>query len=179
MKTTDFVLDIETLGTSPGCIVTDIGLVCLGRFQKSMTLDILDQAKSGLTMDPATVAYRFKEGVKTSKVFSNKHGVEIYEEWTAKAALCKLRNILSGYDKSVIWVRGPDFDIPILRTLAKFYNLPDPFPYGKVSIRDIRTAEDIVGPSSIPKTHHALEDAISDAEIVKAFRKIQASPSRV
>jgi hypothetical protein len=121
------MLDIETLGTAPGCVVLSVG-ACLfnpvtGKIGSTYeaVLDIDHQTKAGLTIDPATEAWHKREAP------------EAYEAAMAAQArghltpphfaMNRLRTMAgSTGGNNLVWCWGAAFDFPILDAMEAALN---------------------------------------------------------
>lgn len=153
-----YMIDIETQGIKPGCIVGSIGAVHLrtGAFLYQR-LNIYAQPQG--TQDGNTMRWWQQQ---SPELFAEAfHGSEdpVY-------ALSDLSRFLTLSGAPVIWAKGIDFDPPILADLYNRLHLPVPWAYN--AVRDFRTVKKIfsyVGtPRSATELHNALYDAQHQAE---------------
>lgn len=163
------MIDLETLGTKPDCQVLSIGAVKFdansneepyAEFYKKFTLD--DQEELGRTVDESTIEWWNKQ---SKTVIEEAFSLDDREE-TADI-LKALNKWLVGVD--IIWAQGAVFDIAILESMYRMYDLPVPWPFWK--IKDSRTLMSIA--SSDPRknykfdAHNALADAFVQAKCVQ------------
>lgn len=156
------VIDCETLGTDPGCIVTEIGWA---KVRPSFPIDgffwaepgglwrpsFSTQVAKGMTAREDTIRFREKTTVRLGEQRIEHIATELYN-------LCR--------DASKIWFRGPSFDVPIIdemfqrtcgyRVLGKYFR----------QFRDIRTIMDAGLKTYGPREHTADSDAMQDAYLV-------------
>ena len=159
------MLDLETVGTSAGC-----GVLCIG----ACTFDL--KHKFYERINPASFhAWNLKEDIETLRWW-NKQDPQLKAEAFGGTqelivALDKFhdwfRKLNGGdYKHTFVWGNGADFDLPIL---AGAYQAVDrPIPWHPWNGRCYRTLKSllpaVVAPPRASKKHHALDDAIYQAE---------------
>lgn len=169
--TTHLMLDIESLGTRVGSIVTSVAFV---RFSDeascTLNLSIPDQEALGLEMDPKTLAWWEQQGAEAKAA--------------SRANPVALRNALAYFASWItwagpdplIWCHGATFDCPLLEELYRRAGLPTPWPYW--GVRDTRTLYDLAGIDvkafAVPPPHIALNDAIGQTRAAVAALKVLA-----
>lgn len=128
------MVDLETLGNMPGCVVVSIGAVefdlnsgKLGR-EFYRTVDIQSCLDAGLFMQGDTIQWWFKQSEEARQAIL-KDAIHLNQ---ALLDFAKWFN-----HKSTIWGNGADFDIPILRMAYNAAKLIHPWQYNKG--RDVRT----------------------------------------
>ena len=152
------MIDIETLGTKPGCVILSIGAVEFGDDQLGrefyIEIGLADCQQLGLTIDSETV--RWWMGRETKPPVN---GVV-----PLRSALTMLADELSGWEDKFVWANSPSFDISILEA-AYHVTCVDP-PWSFRNCRDFRTAKHLLAPDFDPATvpsqgddHNALADA--------------------
>lgn len=157
------MLDIETLGTSPGCVVLSIGAVEFG-LQGNITgkfhshLDTSDQTQKGLHIDAKTVEWWLdqdkvaQEALLSAERFHPKHVIEAFIDTFA-------------WENIQVWANGASFDFPIIKALFEAYDFKLPWPY--YSEMDFRTVKNMVGKNNFNRLRvrpTLAHDALSDAE---------------
>lgn len=169
--TTHIMLDIETLGTRPGCVVLSAALV---RFsdEASTTINInaMDQGALGLTDDPQTVAWWQQQSTEARLA-----------AWSNPVSLIPALQHLSAWiawagPDPLIWCHGASFDCPILEEVYRRAGIACPWPFW--SIRDTRTLYDLAGVDvkayAVPPPHVALNDALAQTRAAKEALRILA-----
>jgi len=176
----DCMIDLETLGTDPGCVVASIGAVLFdldsGKVGNTfhMVLDIDDQLKSGRTITGDTLKWWFQQGEEAKRIFHEKAK-------PAKAVLTLFTQWFqsNGGSKTYVWGNGASFDIPILENLYNSLGLITPWKYNK--IMDLRTFKRFVGKDAqvenLGVAHNALDDAKAQAYYVIKMSKQGSDPS--
>lgn len=168
---TNIMLDLETLGVSPGCSILSIGAVTFDqngvgkKFYQAITQESCERA--GLVADPDTVAWwKLQSPEAQEAVFNPKDpttfwwALGLFEEW--------LSEVCPELGDRIIWGCGAAFDNAIL---AKAYVIArqerDAQPWKFWNDRCYRTVKALHPDMPMPKrvgTHHnALDDAESQA----------------
>lgn len=169
----EYVIDLETLGTGPGCVICTLGAVEIDRDRLEVVnnrfytrIDILSCLDAGLTVDPDTVIWWLRNP-----------SVALINETLTVAPRLSLRDALTefaAYLKAaggdiVVYGNGPSFDLSILRAAYEAVGIPLPWRYPNE--RCVRTFL-----ANIPRhgghtvkventnPHHALYDAITEAD---------------
>jgi DNA polymerase III epsilon subunit-like protein len=177
----NFMLDLETLGTTPGCAILSIGIIAFDpvadrvdnifndhgfytAVSKESCLDAL------LHVDPDTVAWWSKQSAEARKALTES---EKPDAPTLSGALENMVGYVTGFgpaSKARIWGNGADFDNPILDVAALHAGVKLPWKYGGRCHRTIKTAHEHLAPGFEPPvlarsgTHHnALDDARTQA----------------
>lgn len=105
------MLDVETLGTKPGCIITEIGAAVFDQADWRIvdTMDLKVSREScefvGMWADAETIAWWEKLG-------GYHEGEEV--RFSIQAALGMLRHFVNFHEVRVVWCWGASFDFPIL-----------------------------------------------------------------
>lgn len=162
--TTRCMIDLETLGTSPGCTILSIGAVTfdadgLGeRFHRSISLESNEAA--GLTIDADTLAWWLDQDADAREVLSG--GEELGE------VLHHLRLFFQHQDIEEVWAHSPSFDCAILK--AAYEAVGQDAPWGYYDERDARTLAELpcaVDVAHEGTEHDALDDAVRQAKMVR------------
>jgi len=165
----DVMIDIETLATSDKALVLSIGAVAFGAYEGGIDEGIhialdpkgqpmreinADTVRWWMAQDPATRARAFTGTVGPAEALGMLAG---YIRGKAKGAL--------------VWANGPQFDLVILRSLARDCDGMITWHYRDE--RDFRTLAsvargfDAVPPAKNTTKHDALADAMWQAEAVQ------------
>lgn len=172
MTTTQIMLDLETMGTTPGCAVLSIGAVAftsdglLPGIEFYRVISFSSCLRAGLTASAATFTWWTKQNAEAREL--------LFQTFDASVSF-DLRSALSDYsdwhgerdgDDPPVWVNGREFDPPVLG--AAYNALPLARPWSYKAVRCYRTMKamcpglDVLYvPPTIP--HHALEDAKAQA----------------
>ena len=157
---TKIMLDLETLGTTPGSVIVAIGAVKFGRGQLHdefyRRVDIDSCLAAGLTVDGSTIRWWLSQG-------------DSARQEIVKAAM-NLPMVLNDFSawigdpKAEIWGNGAAFDNALLAAAYAAAKLPLPWRYSKD--RCYRTLCALYPDQRLERqgTHHnALDDASSQA----------------
>lgn len=161
----DVMLDIETLGTSPGCMVLSVGAVTFNLSTGEIgdefyaSLDIRGQDRYGLSIEVDTLHWWMHQSPEAQQ-----------EAFSGRTPLGEAASQFCGWFKYVgginIWAQGMDFDMPIwghaMRQVGytvpwKFYNCRD-----TSSAYDLARYRNNFHYKDVPREgtyHNALDDA--------------------
>lgn len=152
---TMIMLDIETLGTEPGCTILQIGAYD-GTTEFEITIDPVASTKHGFIIEPRTVMWWFEQSDE-ARLHVTKAGVN------PTKALCYLANSFRWKDAQ-IWCNGASFDFPILKAAFRMCNLELPWPF--YNEMDFRTLKNLINKETFKSlrvqpelAHSALSDA--------------------
>lgn len=163
------MLDLETLGTRPGCSVISIGAVAFDPGTLTVASDgfylVVNQKsceEHGLHVDKGTLGWWMRQSEDAKKVLveSRRGGFPLPD------ALGMFRDYLSDFKSDVrIWGCGSDFDNAILSHCYVAIGSKQPWKY--TSNRCYRTLKSILPSIEMERTgtyHNAFDDAKSQAE---------------
>lgn len=174
------MLDIETLGITPGCAIVSIGACAFDiangvkeRFYQTIRPD------PRFRIDGSTVYWWMAQSEEARKVFDMGTSVDI------TTALHRFNEWCSGLqpDPLYIWCHGATFDAPILskayEIVTEGHNTDMRAPFSFYNIRDTRTIYHLSGiyPDRTKGVHHnALDDAVAQAEaVIESYMKLGVS----
>lgn len=161
----DAMIDLETLDTREGAIVTAIGIVkiemdipdLLDGSRLYANLDWQEQYDKGRTMSPGTVRWWLGQDKEAQEALLEKPIM------SNTAILHTLQMYLSNVNG--VWGNGADFDCVILRSLFETYDVKVPWRYS--DHRCFRTLKnlhcDVQEPPRDGVHHNALNDAVHQA----------------
>lgn len=160
------MLDIETLGRKPGCVVLSIG-VCtfdLENVFADVTYEVL--------VDPLSCQHLGMEIDHETYSWWQEQDPEVFRRMTSgnvpiQSALRELTEWLGAVGMSEVWAKSPQFDCAILEYAYWRTGLPVPWTYRQP--RDLRTLlalvpDDLTAGLTCSAEHDALADAIFQAE---------------
>lgn len=161
----DVMLDLETLGTTPGCVVLSIGAVIFGpeglgdEFYSVINVD--SSKNAGMYVDGDTVAWWDRQSPEARKVLedANSPGAA-----TLEVALTDFNNWLKRVPDCRLWGNGVDFDNTIL--IAAYLSAGIDPGWKFYRHRCYRTVKNTCAAPKLARqgTHHnALDDAKSQA----------------
>ena len=162
------MLDIETLGTHPDCVVCTLGAIKFNPYSTEppgqgiyLRLDIDEQLAMGRSTLDSTIEWWGKQDPKVRE--------EALGEGD-RVSLSDMRKDLNKFLVGVehIWAQGPAFDIVILEDLYRQMSWPIPWHFWQ--IRDSRTLFGVHGDPRVAgrdQAHNALMDCFYQAEAVQ------------
>lgn len=179
------MIDLETMGTGPDAAILQIGAVAFQGPLIAQEFASLENTPSaplfhlhvnlqscldaGLRMDASTVLWWLTQDAdaRNAAAFSGRGAAPIEE------ALLRLADFVRQHSDpkhTQVWSNGSDFDLVILSTAYRLLHIDRPWPYW--ASRCFRTEKnrrrDIAGRAPTLK-HHALADAIAQAEHLRAI----------
>ena len=180
----DFMIDLETLGQSPGCVVLSLGVVPFGPRVSApgrdtglyLKLHVKKQHEIGMTEDQDTVEWWSKQGDAAQDVL--RASVLDVEPDDACEKLNRFLSERCQQSKIRMWANGADFDLPIIIALYKAVDLKPAWRY--YNHRCYRTLKALApmmcqtaGFDGVP--HHALDDAVHQARNANEMLRFFAS----
>lgn len=173
------MLDLETLGTKPGCKVLSIGAVTFGPYGVMDTFYIevkRDEGQEMLEEDPDTVEWWSRQTPEAKTLLgtpdSEKHSLTgaliAFNTWLRDVAPSDERGNL----KVAVWGNGADFDNAILAHCYKAVKVKQAWPYwGNRCYRTLKGLRPDIKLERQGTHHNALDDAASQAEHATAICK--------
>ena len=177
----DIMVDIETAGTKPGCVVLTVGAAVFvpqtGEVRSTFyeRISFKDSVLRGLCVEPDTYAWwqRQDENARKEAFGGEKNLAEValaFEQW--------VRGHKHVRD---FWCQGTDFDYPIWQEAFSRASIAT-FPVKYNQKRDTRTVYSVAGldTSLIPREgtyHNALDDVLHQIRCVhEAYRLLGLTP---
>lgn len=163
------MIDIETLGTNPGCVITQIAAIPFyidkdvflpsGQFSKNIDISSYDE---GFTINPSTL--KWWSGQDKDVFLKSLQGKANITD-----SLYELKNMVdyNAGDGLFVWAKSPDFDLSILEYAFNHYGIQ--VPWGFRDKRDVRTIMDLVPKEDVVSpeiAHDPISDAIAQAHNV-------------
>jgi DNA polymerase III epsilon subunit-like protein len=162
----DIMIDLETLGTEPGCVILSIGAVCAEDSESPLSefyavVRLQSSVEAGFDVSPDTLLWWFKQDEAARAA--------VFGEAAMSSAL-DLRTALKGLDyfislarpRSVeVWANPASFDLEILK--AAYAKVGMPLPWQWHEVRCYRTLKRTL--AFVPEDvfsgtkHNALDDA--------------------
>lgn len=167
----DIMVDIETLGVKPGCVIMSIGAVSfnpkklgsVGQKKFYANIDPQDSISRGFHTEKGTVEWWKKQSEEAKQhLIENRQPIETvvtdFIDWWRKQKGEK------------IWCQGANFDAPLLEAVFEKLELKAPWKFWNV--RDTRTIYDMCdfNPYSIKREgtyHDALDDCLHQIKCVQ------------
>lgn len=168
---TDVMIDLETLGTVPGCAIVSIGAVAFNEFEVEqdgfyMVVKIDNWNTLGLTIDGLwkdidTIDWWRKQSDEARAVFEHPHRASLH------ACLRFLGGYIASYGSPRVWGNGADFDNPIIAVAADKVGIDPKKLWEPYNGRCYRTVKNQYKDVKLVRTgthHNALDDARSQAQ---------------
>ena len=182
MNTTPhMMLDLETMGTTPGSAIVSIGAVMFDPYGGWLgstfycRVDLQSCVDAGLKIDVKTIYWWLQQ---SEEVRAEAVGAYAF---TLRAALNSLRVFMIKEKVSYFWSQGNNFDPPILEAAYAAIGEKPPWEYNRV--RDTRTVYDMAGvrpDRSTGTAHNALSDAIAQAmAIQESYKRLGLSSAAI
>lgn len=159
------MIDLETFGTRVGCQVRSLGAVFFSpaglgdTFYANFRTE--PQAERGLHQDPGTVTWWAQQGENARRALEeNQEAPEM-----ALARFAAWIGARTTFKEVRIWGNGANFDEPILAELHRAFNLKQPWRYSNSRcFRTLRALSGVAAPVEPVLKHHALDDAVAQAQ---------------
>lgn len=162
------MLDLETLGTRPGCVILTLGAVKFDPYSLKepgpgiyFRVDVDEQTALGREVQEDTMQWWLDQVEDVREEALGEH-----DRVSLDTMYRDLNRFLVGVDN--IWAQGPLFDFAILEHLYRQMGWPTPWHYWQ--IRDSRTLFGVHGDPRVKGKaglHNALEDCVSQATAVQ------------
>ena len=168
------MLDLETLGTRPDCVILTLGAVKFDPFTLKdpgpglyLRIDADEQIAKGREVQEDTLQWWMKQDETVrEEAIGEGNRVSVEEMYR------QLNRFLVGVEN--IWAQGPVFDIAILENIYRQYGWPTPWQFWQ--IRDSRTLFGVHGdPREKGRAghHDALADCIYQAQgVQKVYKRL-------
>jgi len=177
------MIDLETLDTSPYCVILTIGVVT---FDVRGT-GIVDKLELKPTIEDQTEIYNRVINEGTLKWWSEQ-SPEALEEALGDTGRIPFKDCMEQlykfcWNRKAVWSNGASFDVVACETGMRqtLTDYPNPIPWPFYTVRDTRTLYEIAGVSLKDKkyktktTHRAVEDAEHQAIVVQdAYKKLMS-----
>lgn len=174
MDYTDLMIDLETLGTAPGSIFTQIGLCAFraepdaGNLMESRNIFVdMDSAlRHGLKVNGSTLRYWLREKDAPRLMMADEVGTSLTSALLGLSSWVQGRFGRPEHGSSLlrVWGYGPSFDIALLDYAAEITELKLPWEHGQ--IRCVRTMKELFPGAHRPDPvigHVGEDDAIAQA----------------
>jgi hypothetical protein len=176
----DVMVDLETLGRGPGCVVLSIGAVAFGPegVGPDLLYVVVNKASClahGLAVDADTEAWWSKQSENARQVLAQ---ADAKTSDSLPAALMRFTGFLAQYDidKVRVWGNGADFDNAILQSCYKAVGRDVPWQFwNNRCFRTLKSLRPEIKSVRAGTHHNALDDAVAQAEhAVRLLRFINA-----
>lgn len=160
------MIDIETLGTGPMCVVPQIAVGVFDLSKREFCFDAVFMKRIDIrkydhhfNIEPSTLWWwSTQDQMMFQKLFLGKeHPYTVLEGMSNF-----IKRFVSKYPKEVtVWAKPPSFDLKILEAMMNHYQLD--WPWHWCSHRDVRTIQHFLPDGEFTKSP-AAHDALSDIE---------------
>ena len=174
----DLMVDLETLDTSPNCVILTIGVV---RFDPKGT-GIAEKLELRPTIEDQTEKYNRVINDATIDWWAKQNPAAIEEAMgdNDRIPFAECMEILYkfGWNRRAVWSHGAPFDVVAIESgMRQTLSYPNPIPWPFYTVRDTRTLYEVADVSlrdgGHTTTHKAVEDAERQAIVVqKAYQKL-------
>ncbi len=162
------MIDLETMGRSPGCVVTHVAIVTFNPPNPNpidimhLHLSMTEQLKAGLKVDSSTIKWWMGQEDKARNIFKM-DSFQVDDLYQCIKATVD--------ENTFVWSHAT-FDIPIINHLLQTFGFKSPFNYRKCM--DIRTAQELYKirfneDAYAPKegvAHNAVDDCKSQINLI-------------
>jgi hypothetical protein len=175
----DIMIDIESLDTSPYCVILTIGVV---RFDPRGD-GIVEKLELRPTLEDQTEIYNRIINDDTIRWWSEQSPAALEEAMSDdnRMSLKDCMEVLYKFcwNRRAIWSHGAPFDVVAMETAMRqtLTDRPNPIPWPFYTVRDTRTLFEIAGvklkDGGHKTSHKAVEDAERQAIVVQqAYKKL-------
>ncbi len=175
----DLMIDLETLDTTPYCVILTIGIVRFDPYGEG----VAEKLTLKPTIEDQTEQYNRIINDDTIRWWSEQNP-EAIEEAMSDHGRMSLRECMEilyqyGWNRRAVWSHGAPFDVVACETALRqtLTDRPNPIPWPFYTVRDTRTLFEIAGvklkDGGHVTSHRAEDDAERQAIVVQnAYRKL-------
>jgi len=162
------VIDLETLGTTPGCEIIEIGACAFGGPSTVNKFSVLlsNRIPERRRVDASTEAWWRQQDfylpdIALAEGIPVKHALLLFRGW--------MQAVADG--DTQVWGNSPSFDCSILRDAYRYYDLGEA-PWDFRMERDLRTLKSLMPipremwPADVLPKHRGLNDALYEAAFI-------------
>lgn len=170
----DVMVDLETLGQTPGCVILSIGAVAFDTDRMSLGEEFYDVVNTddcltrGLTTDQSTIDWWASQNSQAREVVEQaKIGGLLLED-----SLVRFSDYLRRYSlRNVrVWGNGSDFDNAILACAYRACGMELPWKFwNNRCYRTMKSVKNAPSPKRVGTYHNALDDAKTQAQHMMEF----------
>lgn len=176
---THLMLDIETMGNTPGAAIISIGAVFIkeGKLAEEfyMRTSLESCMQSGLTCDPSTIVWWMgqDEDARKSITTESKHIGEAliqFHQWVHNACNSDFKDLQ-------VWGNASTFDVVLIEEACRRMQYPIPWKFwGHRCYRTMKNMfPNVAKPDFVGVKHHALDDAKFQAlHLISIFNHINS-----
>lgn len=169
---TNVMVDLETLGTQPGCKILSIGAATFDAHGAGRAFYIevaRNRGQDMLVEDPDTLEWWAKQTPEAKTLLATPDDEKVtltaalisFNQWLREVAETDARNNL----RVALWGNGSDFDNAILAHACKAVNVRPGWPFwGNRCYRTLKNLAPDIAVERIGIHHNALDDALTQAD---------------
>jgi len=175
----DLMIDLETLDTSPYCVILTIGIVRFDPYGEG----IVEGWTLKPTIEDQTEKYNRIINDDTIRWWSTQSPDALNEAMSDDDRL-PLKDCMEilyriGWNRRAVWSHGAPFDVVACETAMRstLTDRPNPIPWPFYTVRDTRTLFEIAGVKLRDGGHVTIHKAVEDAErqaivVQEAYKKL-------
>jgi hypothetical protein len=176
MKFTDLSIDLETLGTDPGCVITQVGLCAFDarghkttHYSMLWRIDPQSCLDHGMHVSWSTISWWLRQDQAARDGMGRAGGYgSLVQALTSVNAWIESHTEPGKFE---VWGHGSGFDVTLLEAAYRIAKVPVPWEFRKV--RDLRTLIQLKPSLTVERPlskveHDAMHDAIAQAEWIRA-----------
>jgi len=175
----DIMIDMETLDTSPYCVILTIGCVRFDPYGSG----VVERLELRPTIEEQTEKYNRVINDDTIRWWSEQ-STEAQEKAMGDRDRISFVDCLEqlykfGWNRRAVWSNGAAFDVVVAETAFRqvFTDRPNPIPWPFYTVRDTRTLYELAGvklkDGGHVTSHRAVDDAERQAIVVQqAYKKL-------
>jgi len=178
----DIMIDLETLDTSPYCVILTIGAVRFDPYGDG----IVEKLELRPTIEDQTEIYNRVINEDTIRWWSTQNPAALEEAFSEenRQSLKDCMETLYKFcwNRRAVWSHGAPFDVVVMETAMRqtLTDKPNPIPWPFYTVRDTRTLFEMtkvkLKDGGHVTTHKAVEDAERQAIVVQAaYKKLVAA----
>lgn len=175
----DIMIDIESLDTTPNCVILTIGVV---RFDPK-GVGVIEKLELRPTVEDQTEIYNRTINDDTIRWWSEQSPAALEEAMgdNNRMPLKDCMEVLYKFcwNRRAVWSHGAPFDVVVMESAMRqtLTDRPNPIPWPFYTVRDTRTLFEITGvklkDGGHVTSHKAVEDAERQAIVVQqAYKKL-------
>lgn len=178
----DIMIDMETLDTSPYCVILTIGVVRFDPYGDGVS----QKLELRPTIEEQTETYKRVINDDTIRWWGEQSADAIEEAMGDRGRIsfreCMEQLYKFSWNRRAVWSNGASFDVVVAETAFRqvLSDRPNPIPWPFYTVRDTRTLYEVAGvklkDGGYTTTHKAVEDAERQAiKVQEAYRKLGLS----
>jgi len=175
----DIMIDMETLDTSPNCVILTIGVVRFDPYGDGVS----QKLELRPTIEDQTEQFNRVINDDTIRWWGEQSPDAIEEAMGDRGRIsfreCMEQLYKFSWNRRAVWSNGASFDVVVAETAFRqaLSDRPNPIPWPFYTVRDTRTLYEVAGvklkDGGYTTTHKAVEDAERQAIVVQeAYRKL-------